>query len=59
MFLIATILGIDIEKILGCKNDANPPEVLELWVLEVWGREDKEVEDWHKLQAFPKNVYSL
>ena len=56
VFSIATIKGIDMMIIWGWKNDANPPAVLELWVLEVGGKADKEVEDWHKLQAFPKKI---
>ena len=32
--LVATIKVIAMNIMLGCKNDANPPAVLELWVLE-------------------------
>ena len=59
VFWIATIQVIDMKIIWGCKNDTNPQAVLELWVLEVGGRSDKEVEDWHKSQAFHKTNYPL
>ena len=54
---IAMIQGIDMKIIWGCKNDANPPAVLKLWVLEVGGWADKEVVDWHKSQAFPQKIF--
>ena len=59
VFSEAMIQGIAVKIIWGCKNDSNPPEVLEVWVLEVGVRADKEVADWHKLQAFPQNNYPL
>ena len=59
VFSIATIQGIDMKTIWECKNDVNQPAVLELWVLEVGGKADKEVEDWHKLQAFPQKNHPL
>ena len=47
---IATIQIIDMKIICGCKNDANPPAVLEMLVFEVGGIAEKEVADWHKSQ---------
>ena len=53
---VAMIQGIDMKMIWGCKNYAYPPAVLELLVLEVGGKADKEVADWHKSQAFPQTA---
>ena len=59
VFSIATIQGIDMKMSWGCKNDANPPAFLELWVLEVGGKADKVVADSHKSQDFPQTNHPL
>ena len=59
VFSVATIQGIEMKINWGCKNDANPPAVLEMWVLEIGGKADNEVADWHKLQAFPQKKHPL
>ena len=55
VILIAKNNVIEVKIIWECKNYANPPSVLEMWVLEVGGISDKEVADWNKSQDFPKH----
>ena len=41
MVLIAKIEVIEVRIIRGCKNDANPPACLDMWVLEVGSEQTK------------------